>query len=143
MPSKGFLRTLIVAEVGLGLLSVVVSSLTETLLPEPLRAFLKAESEAEMTARTMIMGALTIALLVLWLLSSVGLFFFWRPARMLYLVVTVVGLLVAPFFGPYVDAGWGTAFDEASLIGSGVILALIYFSPLKNLYEKPAALGQR
>ena len=142
MPSKAFLRTLIVAEIALGIISVVLSLLTESALPEPLRAFVKAESEAEMTPRIMIMIATTVPAIILWILSSVGLFFFWRPARILYLIVNVAGLLVAPFFGPYVDAGWGTAFDEAAILVSGVILALIYFSPLKDLYEKPAALGQ-
>jgi hypothetical protein len=47
-------------------------------------------------------------------------------------------LLPTPFFGPYVDAGWGIAIDYAAMIVSGVILALVYFSPLKSLYERPA-----
>jgi hypothetical protein len=54
------------------------------------------------------------------------------------LISTVLGLLLTPFFGPVVDAGWGTAFDYAAMIVSGVILALVYFSPLKSLYERPA-----
>ena len=138
-PSKGFLRTLIVAEIALVIISVVVSLLTESSLPEPLRAFLKAEFEAEITVRAMTMIIATIPLFVLMLGSSIGLFFFWRPARILYLIVTAVGLLLTPFFGPYVDAGWGSTLEEAATIVSGVILALIYFSPLKDLYEKPAA----
>jgi len=140
MPSKVFLRTLIVAEISLGAISVVVSLLTESALPEPLRAFVKAEAEAEMTVGPMIMIATTIPLVILFFLSSIGLFFFWRPARIVYLIATVAGLLLTPFFGPYVDLGWATAFDEAAILVSGVILSLIYFSPLKDLYEKPAAL---
>ena len=139
MPSKNFLRILIVVEISLGIISVVVSLLTESALPEPLRAFVKAESEAEMAVGTMIMIATTIPLLILFFMSSIGLIFFWRPARIVYLTATVAGLLLTPFFGPYVDAGWGTAFDEAAILVSGVILALIYFSPLKDLYEKPVA----
>jgi len=123
------------------IVGAVVSLLTESALPEPLRAFLKAESEAEVTVREMIMFAAAIPLLILLLVSSIGLFFFWRPARILYLITSVAGLLVTPFFGPYVDAGWGTTFDEAATIVSGVILALIYFSSLKELYEKPKVVG--
>jgi hypothetical protein len=52
-------------------------------------------------------------------------------------ITIVVGLLVTPFFGPYVDTGWGTMFYEAAVTVSGVILGLIYFSPLKDLYNKP------
>ena len=95
-----------------------------------------------MTARETIMVVATIPLFILLLVSSVGLFFFWRPARILYLIVTVAGLFLTPFFGPYVDAGWGTALDEAAILVSGVILTLFSFSPLKDLYEKPAALRE-
>jgi hypothetical protein len=110
---------------------------TESSLPEPLRAFLDAESEAEITVREMVMLLAAIPVIILLLVSSIGLFFFWRPARMLYLIALVAGLLLTPFFGPYVDAGWGTTFEEAAVIVSGVILAPVYFSPLKDLYEKP------
>ncbi|MDA1143275.1 MAG: hypothetical protein O3B01_32355 [Planctomycetota bacterium] len=137
MPSKGFLRTLIVAGFGLGIISVVVSLLTESSLPEPLRAFLDAESEAEVTAREMILLAAAIPLIILVLVSTIGLFFFWRPARILNLISIVAGLILTPFFGPYVDAGWGMTFVEAATIISGVVLALVYFSPLKDLYDKP------
>jgi hypothetical protein len=141
MPSKGFLRTLIVAEVVLGIISVVVSLLTESSLPEPLQAFLHAESEVEATGRGMVMLAAAIPLIILLLVSSIGLFFFWRPARFLYLIAIAGGLLLTPFFGPYVDAGWGATFEEAAIIISGVILALVYFSPLKDLYEQPKTVG--
>jgi len=137
MPTKGFLRTLIVAEIGIGIICIVVSFFTESMLPEPLRAFLEAESEAEITARDLVMIAAAIPLIILLLMSSIGLFFFWRPARVLYLITVVLGLAMTPFFGPYVDAGWGTTFEGVAMIISGAILALIYFSPLRDFYEKP------
>ena len=83
------------------------------------------------------MVAIGIPLLILYIVSSAGLFLFWRPARIFYLVTTIVGLLVAPFFGPYVDSGWATMFDEAAITVSGFILALIYYSPLKDVFDKP------
>jgi hypothetical protein len=137
MPSKGFLRTLIVTEICLGVLSIVVSLLTESSLPESLRTYVEAEAEADITARHIAMLATAIPLIILLLVSSIGLFFFWGPARILYLITIVGGLLLTPFFGPYVDAGWGAAFEDAAIIVSGVILALIYFSPLRTMYEKP------
>ena len=51
---------LVVAEIVLGIISIVVSLLTESSLTEPLRAFLDAESEEEITAREMILLAATI-----------------------------------------------------------------------------------
>jgi hypothetical protein len=135
MPSKSFLRILIAVEIGLDILSIVVFLLTKSFLPESLRAFLEAE---ETTARALDMMRVAFPVFILWLGARIGLFFFWRPSRILYLISTVLGLLLTPFFGPVVDAGWGTAFDYAAMIVSGVILALVYFSPLKSLYERPA-----
>jgi hypothetical protein len=138
MPSKRLLRILIVAEIGLGILGGVVSQLTVSWLPEPLRAFSEAESQGE---RALVMLRVVFPLIILSLVSSIGLFFFWRPSRILYLISSVLWLLLLPFFGPNVDAGWGKAFEDAGLVVSGVILALVYFSPLKSLYERPAVLG--
>jgi len=138
MPSKSFLRILIVVEIGLAILYAVVSQLTASLLPESLRAFSEAKSQVEQSLVTL---RVAFPLIILSLVSSIGLFFFWRPSRILYLISSVLGLLLAPFFGPYVDAGWGKAFEDAGLVISGVILALVYFSPLKSLYERPAVLG--
>ncbi len=135
MPSKSFLRILIVVEIGLGILCIVVSLLTVSLLPESLRAFSEAESQGE---RGLVILRVAFPVMILWLGSIIGLFFFWRPSRILYLISIILGLLLTPFFGPYVDAGWGTAFEDAATIVSGVILALVYFSPLKSLYERPA-----
>jgi hypothetical protein len=83
------------------------------------------------------MLAIGIPMLILFIVSNIGLFLFWRPARTLYVITIIVGLLETPFFGPYVDAGFGTMFEDAAIIVSGVVLALIYFSPLKDLYNKP------
>jgi hypothetical protein len=138
MPSKSFLRTLIVVEIGLVILDIVVSLLTVSLLPESLRAFSEAESQGE---RGLVVLRVAFPVIILWLGSIIGLFFFWRPSRILYLISIVLWLLLQPFCGPYVDAGWGTAFEDAAMIVSGVILALIYFSPLKSLYERPAVAG--
>jgi hypothetical protein len=137
MPTKGLLRTLIVAEIVIGIISIVVSSFTESTLPEPLRAFSEAQTESEITTRGVAMIAAAIALIILLLVSSIGLFFFWRPARILYLLTLILGIAMTPFFGPYVDAGLGTAFEDIAVVISGVILGLVYFSPLRELYEKP------
>ncbi len=136
MPSKSFLRILIVAQFGLFVLAIVVALLTVSLLPEPLRAYAEAEARGEMTTRNWDTLRLIFPVLMLWLGSSIGLFFFWRPSRIFYLIYIVLGLLVTPFLGPNVDTGWSRTFEEAASIVSGVILALVYFSPLKNLYER-------
>lgn len=137
MSSRGLLRTLLIAEICLVVVGVAVSLLTEPSLPEPLRTFLEAEAEADITGRDKSMLATVIPAIILWITSSIGLFFFWRPARTLYVITIAVGLLMTPFSGPYVNTGWAATFEEAAIIVSGVILALIYVSPLKDLFDKP------
>jgi hypothetical protein len=93
MPSKSFLRILIVVEIGLAILGGVVSQLTASLLPESLRAFSEAKSQVEQSLVTL---RVAFPLIILSLVSSIGLFFFWRPSRILYLISSVLGLLLAP-----------------------------------------------
>jgi hypothetical protein len=137
MLTKRALRFLIVAEILLAIIGGVLTVFTTSLLPEELQVYEQAVAEADYTAREWVLLGVGIALLVLVLISSIGLFVFWRPARLLYLMTLIVGVLLAPFYGPYVDAGWGTLFEEVAMIISGVILALIYYSPLRDLYERP------
>jgi hypothetical protein len=81
MPSKAFLRTLIVAELVLGGTSATVSLATESWLPEPLRAFLEAEAAADMTPWEESQMAVAILLLVAVLVLRIGRLLLWRPAR--------------------------------------------------------------
>jgi len=110
---------------------------TTSLLPEELQAYERAVAEADYSTREWVLLGVAIVLLICVLVSNIGLFVFWRPARLLYFCTLMGGVALAPFYGPYVDAGWGTLFGEAAMIISGVILALIYYSPLRGLYERP------
>jgi hypothetical protein len=135
MLTKRALRFLIVAELLLAIIGGVLTVFTTSLLPEELQAYEQAVAEAGYTTREWVLLGVGIVLLILVLISSIGLFVFWRPARLFYLLTLIAGVALAPFYGPYVDAGWGTLFQEAAMIISGVILALIYYSPLRDLYE--------
>jgi hypothetical protein len=141
MLTKRALRFLLVAEILLAITGGIVTVFTESLLPDELQAYEQAVSEADVTTREWVLLGVGIVLLVFLLVSSIGLFVFWRPARLLYFCTVIGGLALTPFYGPYVDAGWGTLFQEMAMIVSGVILALIYCSPLRDLYERsqPAA----
>jgi putative Mn2+ efflux pump MntP len=137
MPTKRAFRFLLVAEVLLAIIGSIVAVFTESQLPEALQAYEQAEAEAEFTTREWVLLGVGVVFLVPFLVSRIGLFAFWRPARRLYFWTAIGGVTLAPFFGPYVDAGWGQLFNEVAMIISGVILALIYYSPLREFYEEP------
>lgn len=136
MPTKTSLRLLIIAEVVLGIGSVVAYYLGETSLPEALRFFESEKFDDTAGPALIIVLGLMVLLLLALIVAWIGLFVFWQPARLLYLVTTVLALLLMPFFGPYVETGLSYTLTEAASIVAGIILALVYFSPLKELYER-------
>jgi hypothetical protein len=137
MLTKRSLRVLIVANLILIAVSVVVGIVGEAWLPEPLRAFEQTRAEADMTPNDWVLVCVGIPLLITVLVASIGLLAFWRPARPLYFVTIVVATLLTPLGGPYITLGWAQALDGVSFIVTGVVLAAIYFSPLRELYDRP------
>lgn len=137
MLSKSSLRILIITDLLLVALSIVVGIMGQSSLPEPLRAYEQAQSEAEMMPREWIVVGVGIPLSIAMLVASIGLMAFWEPARPLYLATVVVAILLTPLAGPYISSGWAQAIDGASLTITGVVLAIVYFSPLSDLYVKP------
>jgi phosphoglycerol transferase MdoB-like AlkP superfamily enzyme len=137
-PSKRLLRILVVAELLMIVLGVAVALLTEPSLPEPLRDWVQAEAEVEPTAGFLVLTGFGFLMVVALVVSNIGLFFFWRFARPLYLVTTLAPVLLLPAFGPDVSSGWAAMFDDLGMILSGIIIALIYWSPLRDLFERPA-----
>ena len=61
-------------------------------------------------------------------------FFFWRPARVLALIGTLLAIEALPFFEPFVATGLATLFNEGSSILWGMVLALAYWSPLAQRF---------
>ena len=136
MLSKSTFRLLLVAEVILQISGVVVSALTVGLLPEEIRSFMRSAPTSNFSSRSdWIVLAQGVILLAVFFASRIGLFVFWRRARKLYLLSVILLLGLTPFFGPFIDAGWGQALDGAAFISSGLILAIIYFSRLSPNFE--------
>lgn len=121
MGLKTFLKTLIVAEVALGVLFL--------LIPEP-------GTQTRMQAWE---PPFTLLLIIAGLVSRIGLFVFWRPARMIFLLTIIAELVATPFSIPETHTGICAMLNEATIYIAGVILALVYFSPLRDLYPKPKA----
>jgi len=127
-PSKNLLRILVVSAIVTLILGVIGQFLAE--LPEPLKAYRQAELHGEVGAQDWLSAIFAITWVTMGLAGAVGLLFFWRPARILYLVAAVAGIFSTVLAGPVVLAGWSMAMDELSNLLSGAILALVYFSPL-------------
>ncbi len=68
-----------------------------------------------------------------------GLFRFKRWGRTLSFYSTVAGLILLPFMGPDLSSSFESTIAEISAMTWGAILAVAYFSPLGDLFDKPAA----
>jgi hypothetical protein len=136
MPSKYLLRVLIIVEVVVVVFMFISSSVFDPSLPEQLRAYNDKPLGDPFAPRLIVEGALGILVLILALVSRIGLFFFWRPARPLYFASMIGNLLMTALNGPSVNPALSEMFDGAAAIICGIIFALIYFSPLRDLYAK-------
>jgi hypothetical protein len=115
-------------------LLVLIASVVVALLPGDYSAALAAAYESEpppaLLGNPALFGAIATALVALYVVGLVGLFFFQRWARGVSVYGTVVGLALFPFLGPSLASGAATSMSEAASVLWGVILACAYFSPV-------------
>ena len=136
--SPGVLRLLLAFEVGSVTIGAVLSIALESSLPEPLRDYLASVAEAEATGAEWLVAGAGVVLLCLYMISLIGLWFFWPPARGMYLATTLAGFALYPFFGPTVEDGWSALCGDLAMFLAGVVLAVIYWTPLaERLARKP------
>lgn len=93
------LRWLIVAEGALILESVVVGIRDEVALPVQLRAYVEADAERSLSSIELLAFSLSVALILVAVVASVGLYLLRSWSRPLHVVSAVSGLLLTPFFG--------------------------------------------
>jgi hypothetical protein len=134
--TKTMLRILIVAQFVLGVCSMVVSEFAIPASTAALRARAEPFEYGLPLVFARMLMAFYIVIAVATVVSWIGLFVFWRPARPLFLVTMVLFLLPTLLGGPHVDDGLSGTLAEIVSIITGVILSLIYFSPLEDFYEK-------
>jgi hypothetical protein len=135
--ARQWIRGLVALEIVLGVGEAVTLELTQSRLPLELREYLEAAAESELTPREIAALAAVIPLLVLLVVSWIGLWRLWRPARRLYFIATVSSLALIPLLGPHVDAGWSQLLGEMGSVVSGALLALLYFSPARRFFASP------
>lgn len=130
---KSRFRTLLVLTTSVSIAGGMVSLLGDSGLPSALQNYLHTRAHAAIPPQ----ASLVVALLGLLtaITATVGLFLFWKPARLLWLTLWAVGFLFTPFLGPTVELGWTTALDELSAALAGLIVGLCFCSPVKDLFE--------
>jgi len=83
-----------------------------------------------------IMGVGSLVVIAV-IFSLVGILMFKSWARHLYIASYILVLPIYFTGGLYVSSGFSQAMYDLSMILSGVIIALMYFSPVKDYFVKP------
>ncbi len=85
-------------------------------LPEELKAYLASVAEPDTAVgKTLLLASVGILVLAAGLVSSIGLLFFKRWARSLYLAATVIQVPLALGFGPVVTAATAYVAGEVQV----------------------------
>ncbi|MBC3875969.1 hypothetical protein [Undibacterium flavidum] len=116
-------------------LATIVSSLFP-IYSENLETAYNAEPETWFISHYWIAvpGATIFALT--WVAGLIGLFFFKNWARALSTYTTLMGFFIYTLIGTSLHSGLESAFIEASATLWGIILALSYFSPISEKFER-------
>jgi len=67
--------------------------------------------------------------------NQIALFFYWKPSRLIYFVVTILSFIIIPFCGLTVSPPLETLGFELSNYISAITLTLAYFSPVAARFE--------
>ena len=131
-------RALVILDIVIALLGVAADYAFESQLPQALRDYQAAEGEADFENNpqmwVLIFGGLCV--LTLGIISTIGLLVLWRPARLLYTLTFVLSWPLYVLAGASVTTGTAHMLYDMSSVLAGVILGLIYFSPLKVHFER-------
>jgi hypothetical protein len=110
--------------------------LTVQWLPDPLRQHVEARmNNSELNSEVAVLLILSLAALALMVASVVGLWVFWRPARLLYTLFLLVFACAIAASGTIVQTALTSVLSFMYSVIAGVILGMIYFSPLRDLFE--------
>jgi hypothetical protein len=141
MSLNNYFRALLCVFLLLVIAEVASDIMTVGWLPEPLRKHVEEQMKpgGPVTPDLAILAMFSLLSLSLMLVSLIGLWLFWRPARMLYtLCLLTLGCAVAAS-GTVVESALTTVLSYMNTVIAGVILGMIYFSPVREHFEAPAA----
>jgi hypothetical protein len=117
-------RLIIAAQAIVGILAGWQSIAGRGSLPSPLREY--ALSQPDPAGAELWLG---LIFLILSIVTTLGAFLFWPPARPLYAASFALAFLAVPAFPPVVQSPLASTLQLAGTALSGFTIALMYFAP--------------
>jgi hypothetical protein len=116
----------------------VVSMTTESLLPPEIISYLDAQADSFNTTDIVLIIVGVVYLMYYYIVLYVGIFLFKKWAKTLLLPSYVISsLLVLLFFNnePMIETGWASFLGDIISLVEGIILVLVYLSPISRVFE--------
>lgn len=135
--SKTYFRVLLLCYVIVVALNFLSDTWTASVVPDIVKELEPSIQPTESMVLWISQGIFLVSTLVMGLMGFVGMFFFWSPARYIYLIAVVYKiLLMLPIVSWQVHTNWEECFGETELFLDGVILTLCFLGPAKYLFVK-------
>jgi hypothetical protein len=134
MTKKQF-RYLLLIFLALEGFNILFGKLFPMAIPE---ALLRAKELSEINQPQVPMIYLVMWILLFfgtWISALIGLFMFKNWAPIMAFTATLINLIGAPVLGIDISSGWEVLWSDLSFTLWGMILGLIYFSPVKEHFN--------
>jgi hypothetical protein len=116
---------------------ILSDSATRDSLPEALRKFQEEDWKHDLSdEKADLLATISIGALSLMPFSIIGLFLLWRRARTLFTAYLLFMAISVVLSGPTVQSELTSVLSFMDTIISGLILGMIYFSPLRDYFDK-------
>jgi len=117
--------------------SAVAGVLDSWLLPQPLLDYRQSQHGVRPRVSEVVISILGIPGVIACIVSIIGLYRFWPCARWLSVAAWVYLLIWMAFSpGPVVSNAVSGAFSQCSTLLAGAVLAIVYFSPAADWFQK-------
>ena len=111
--------------------------LTMNSLPESIRKFAEEQWKEELPQdQAGPLAIVSLCGLALMVVSLVGLSVLWRPARMLFTIYLLLIAISVVLSGATVQSELTSVLSFMNTIISGLILGMLYFSPLREYFDQ-------
>jgi hypothetical protein len=127
-------RKFLLLSIVFGFIGTFLDVMLPYLIPEPLYQAQEEIEQLALSTENIMLIILGIPLVIVFIISTVGLFYFHSWAPKVALITTLVIFITYPFFGYYLSSGWAMAFTDCSTMLWGMILTLTYFSPIRKYF---------
>ena len=75
-------------------------------------------------------------MILLTIITAVGLYRFWPPARPLYIASMGLSFLIAPMAPPVVQTALASTAQSVGMLAVGLMIGLMYFSPVASEFRR-------